>query len=177
MPGGAAVVLAGARRNGYTSAMRLSRTPEYASWRDMIRSCVNPKFRGYARCGAAGVKVCARWRDSFAAFLADMGLRPEGCVLARKSDGGDYTPANCSWRTWKQLRNDNRSNHVLEFRGERHNMTEWSEIAGIPRATIEARLRRLGGSVEKALTCPVKKRRDNAPARSVIPPAENPSPT
>ncbi len=75
----------------------LSGSPTYMSWAAMKSRCGNPKQRSYENYGAKGVKVCERWIKSFAAFLADMGERPEGMTLDRINPFGDYKPSNCRW--------------------------------------------------------------------------------
>lgn len=87
----------------------------YKSWADMIARCFNPKRAGYDNYGARGIKVCQRWRDSFAAFYSDMGERPDGRSLDRINNEGDYEPGNCRWATREEqnrnqrLRKQNRS--------------------------------------------------------------------
>jgi len=63
--------------------------------------CENPKAANYKYYGGRGIKVCRRWK-SFAAFLADMGIRPEGKTLERVNNARSYSPGNCRWATPKE---------------------------------------------------------------------------
>lgn len=71
------------------------RSSEYNSWRAMIARCENPNHSSYANY--RGIRVCARWRLSFRAFLMDMGPRPPGTSLDRINPELGYEPANCRW--------------------------------------------------------------------------------
>lgn len=49
----------------------------------MIRRCHDPGATGFHLWGGRGIKVCERWRESFANFLADMGATGQESEAAR----------------------------------------------------------------------------------------------
>ena len=82
-------------------------TPTTSHGRLRRARCFNPNSDHYAEYGGAGITTCDRWKDSFAAFLDDMGERPEGKTLDRfPNRTGNYEPGNCRWATpLEQARN------------------------------------------------------------------------
>jgi hypothetical protein len=135
----------------------LRNTPEYAAWVNMRNRCNKPSAKGYAQYGARGIKVCKRWQQSFANFLADMGYRPSPAhQLDRIDNAGPYSPENCRWSTRLENCNNRRDNVLLTYNGETLTIREWERRSGFGRTIIWQRINHLGWSVEKALTTPVR---------------------
>jgi hypothetical protein len=100
--------------------------PLYAVWMNMKQRCSNkhrPDFRLY---GARGISVCARWASSFAAFVDDMGPRPQGTSIDRIDNDGNYEPSNCRWASASQQNTNQRPSVVT---GERHGCALTTEAA------------------------------------------------
>jgi hypothetical protein len=135
-------------------ATGLPNHPLYSRWSSMISRCENARAAGYENYGGRGIRVCERWRSSFANFLTDMGLCPEGMSLDRFPDvNGNYEPGNCRWATKDEQSNNKRSNRVVEYKGEPLTMAQLARRVGISPALLRSRLN-LGWDVEKATTVP-----------------------
>jgi hypothetical protein len=81
---------------------------EYNAWYHLIIRCTDPNQPDYERYGGRGIKVCERWLNSFANFLADMGPRPSSeHSIDRADNNGNYERDNCRWAT-KDQQNSNR---------------------------------------------------------------------
>jgi hypothetical protein len=73
----------------------------------MIYRCESSTYWAAPRYSGRGIRVCKRWRNSFPAFLADVGPAPESHFsLGRLDNDGDYRPGNVSWQNaQEQARN------------------------------------------------------------------------
>ena len=77
--------------------------PIYKKWRNMIGRCLSPEHIGYKHYGAKGVKICEEWLsfDNFVNWVLKSGYHPN-LVISRNGDQGDYTPDNCSFKTFSE---------------------------------------------------------------------------
>jgi hypothetical protein len=131
----------------------LSHSPTYSSYANMISRCTDPTNKKFADYGGRGIAVCKRWSESFDAFVADMGVRPDGMTLERRDVNLGYEPDNCRWATWKEQHNNKRSNRLIEFSGQTKTLQQWADQTGFSHTLIFYRLQR-GWSVARALTSP-----------------------
>lgn len=122
----------------------------------MIQRCEYPKARDYARYGGRGIRVCARWRGSFAAFTEDMGERPPGMQLDRIDNDGNYEPGNVRWATVAEQSANKSTNRKLTIGGVTLTVTEWARSRGLDPFTVFRRVYR-GWSAERAVMTPVER--------------------
>jgi len=116
---------------------RMRGTPTYNTWSAMKQRCLYESGKQFKNYGGRGIKVCARWM-SFANFLADMGVRPEGTTLDRYPDlDGDYGLSNCRWATPAQQGANQRK--TILWQGK--SLVEWAAETGIKYTTLYARYR------------------------------------
>lgn len=137
-------------RHGHTAERK--RSAAHYAWTNMIQRCTNPKRPDYSFYGGRGIEVCARWRESFAAFLEDVGPRPSsGHSLDRYPDqNGNYEPGNCRWATKHEQMQNTRGTQLIAFNGETMGVNAWAKKIGINKESLRYRL--ANWPMEKALT-------------------------
>lgn len=71
--------------------------------------CYNPKAINWEYYGGRGIKVHPSWRQSFQAFIADVGRAPsDRHTIDRVETDGNYEPGNVRWATAKEQRGNQR---------------------------------------------------------------------
>ncbi len=118
----------------------------YDIWCAMKRRCHSKTCKDYYLYGGRGITVCERWRNSFQAFFDDMGERPEGMLLERKNNDGNYEKDNCKWATPVEQRRNQRP-HKLSKRsrfitanGLTQTVAQWARALGVNVVTLRSRL-------------------------------------
>lgn len=135
-----------------------SATPTYHAWRNMIDRCEKRSTINFQDYGGRGIKVCSRWRESFAAFLEDMGPKPSPgrtSSLDRIDNDGNYEPGNVRWATRIEQARNKRNNRLITINGITRCAAEWCEVSGVPWSMAKSRLRR-GWSEERTFSEPPK---------------------
>lgn len=134
----------------------LTHTRAYRAWQEAKRRCYDPRRRSYGRYGGRGITMYDEWRNSFAAFLRDVGPCPPGLSIDRIDNSNGYEPGNVRW-TNATVQSNNRHNiTAITFRGETMSLTNWARRLGIKRLLLHKRLKR-GWPVDLAFTTPPKK--------------------
>lgn len=130
----------------------------YRIWCNLKDRCQRENHDRYADYGGRGVSVCEEWQtfEPFYEWAMANGYRDDLSLDRRDNDGG-YCPENCRWATKVEQANNTRANRMISCFGETHTLAEWGRICGIQADTIAYRIK-LGWSVEKALSTPVRRR-------------------
>lgn len=125
----------------------------YYVWNDMKSRCADANAAPYKDYGGRGISVCDEWVSSYKAFrdwAVENGYA-DGLTLDRIDVNGDYTPCNCRWVTMKIQSNNKRNNRIVEYNGQSHTVSEWSELTGIRKETLLYRIN-AGWDIDEALT-------------------------
>lgn len=140
-------------KHGHTTHNRQSST--YTTYQNMVGRCHREGHSKYSSYGENGIRVCDRWRESFANFLEDMGERPDGTTIDRIDGALGYYPDNCRWATPKMQQANICTNVNLTYLGKTKNVSAWAEEFGIDKSNLSRRVK-AGWTIEEALNTPEK---------------------
>ena len=133
-----------------------SRSKLYHTYQCMVDRCTNPNSKEWERYGGRGITVCDEWLNDKSEFFdwalthgyeeAERGR----FTLDRIDNDGNYSPENCRWVDMKKQARNRRNNAVLEYKGEKHCLSEWAELLHENYSKLHSRYRRKW-SVEEIL--------------------------
>ena len=143
-------------RGCLTKTHGMSHTRLHNIWCGMNNRC-DPNHKNSERYGGRGITICEEWVkfENFRDWSLANGYR-EGLTIERIDVNGDYCPQNCKWIEFsKQARNRTTTKWVT-YMGREMSLAEAAEIAGLPYKAVHYRIKKLGWSVEKALSEPMR---------------------
>lgn len=108
----------------------------------MKQRCFNTKHRAYPDYGGRGISVCERWRNSFPAFLQDMGEPPPKYTIERIDNNGNYEPSNCRWASRKEQMMNRRNTVFVTVAGVKYKAGLLANLSGLKMDTIVARAKK-----------------------------------
>lgn len=122
----------------------------YQTWANMKARCRNPNATGWPDYGGRGISICERWLNSFEAFAKDMGPRPDGYVLDRIDNNGNYTPENCRWIDRVTSQRNRRACVRVVIDGTEHMLADLADKSPLKRDSVLERARK-GMSLDDVL--------------------------
>lgn len=137
-----------------------SHTRLHNIWCGMNNRC-NPENVSARRYGKRGISICEEWSDfkKFAEWAKVSGYK-DGLTIERIDVDGIYCPENCKWIPLsKQARNRSTTFWVI-YQGRKMSLAEAAELAGLPYKQVHYRIKKMGWTVEKALSKPLKRKSD-----------------
>lgn len=114
--------------------------PWYSSYIAMMDRCYRQNASNYSNYGGRGITVCEEWHniENFEKWVSESNYR-KGLTIERINVDGNYEPSNCKWATKKEQGNNRRNTVYVEYNGECHTISEWADITGINRSTLNNR--------------------------------------
>lgn len=157
-------------KHGQSHGRGKSGTKLYRAWTSMNRRCDTSSAERWSRYGGRGIVVCDGLKNSFQYFEKIVGQAPTPKhELDRKDNDGNYSCGRCNhclsqgwlnnvrWVTHSEnVRNSSKA-RLITYRGKTQVFSDWAKELGIERLTLKNRIDKLGWSIEKAFTTPVRK--------------------
>jgi hypothetical protein len=103
-------------------------TRTYRIWSGIKTRCRNKNYHGYAQYGGRGINICDKWHDSFEEFYGDVGIIPDGMIIDRIDNNGDYEVGNFRLTTPQKNSQNMRTSKWWWINGIRHDS---ASVAGV----------------------------------------------
>lgn len=125
----------------------------YGIWEQMRNRCYRKSVLHYSDYGGRGIIVCDEWKNSYESFRdwALVNGYQDNLSIDRINNDGNYEPDNCRWVSAAQQANNRRSNRLITYNGETHNVSEWAKILNKNPKSLYSRIY-AGWDLEKVLT-------------------------
>jgi len=133
--------------------MTKEKHPLRRRWEFIIQVTTNPNDNNYQSYGGAhGIKNKFKSWEHFRDYIeSTLGPKPfDKAKLIRINQRGHFAPGNMMWAESKTLGRRQRTAVFLTYKGQRHNLKEWSEIRGINYNTMLERYHK-GWSIAEVL--------------------------
>ena len=114
-------------------------TKTYSTWLAMRQRCENPQHASYAQYGGRGITVSSEWQ-TFEAFLADMGEKPNNTSLDRIDNSKGYFKLNCRWATRHEQQANISSNVHVIYQGKPFIIATLARHLGVNWMTLKYRI-------------------------------------
>lgn len=129
-----------------------NKTRLYRIWRAIKARTVYESQTQYKDYGGRGIVVCEEWKNNFYKFK-EWALKngyQDNLTIDRINVNGNYEPNNCRWITKSEQNNNQRSNVILEYKGQKMNVYQWAKKLNVKANTLYKRIYR-NYSIEKIL--------------------------
>lgn len=117
----------------------LNKSGIYHSWQMMKDRCTNKNAQFFNRYGGRGITYPKKW-ETFEQFLKDMGnsWKPY-LTLERIDNNKGYSKQNCRWATRYEQQQNKSNSIILEYKGKKQSLSQWSKELNISYQTIYTR--------------------------------------
>lgn len=114
-------------------------TPEYESYRGMLKRCFNSNGQDFKDYGGRGISIHKDWvgNGGFQRFLAHMGKRPTSKHSIDRVDvNGNYEPTNVRWVTSAVQSRNKRNSWSVFVSGQWMNAKDAAPILGMAYSSL-----------------------------------------
>lgn len=141
------------------SSVRQNDKTLYAVWNGIKQRCLNKNNRSYHNYGGRGIKIDETWANNYESFYnwAMQSGYKKGLQIDRIDNNGNYEPSNCRFVSQETQANNKRNVELYTINGQTKSLPQWCREYGQEYFLVRQRVKKLGWSIEKALTCPKNK--------------------